>query len=206
MHQLSIVIVNYNVKHFLEQVLYSVEAASQQLDVETWVVDNNSVDGSMEMVQEKFPWVKAIINKDNLGFSKANNQAIRQSNSRYVLLLNPDTVLQEDTLHKCIEYMDAHANVGGLGVRMIDGKGCFLPESKRGLPTPKAAFYKMSGLASIFPKSKEFGRYHMKYLSEWETNEVDVLAGAFMMLRSETLDKIGLLDEQFFMYGEDIDL
>ncbi len=206
MHQLSIVIVNYNVKHFLEQVLYSVESASQSLDVETWVVDNNSVDGSMEMVESKFPWVKTIINKENLGFSKANNQAILKSRSRYVLLLNPDTVLQEDTLAKCIDYMDKNSDVGGLGVRMIDGKGCFLPESKRGLPTPKAAFYKMSGLAALFPKSREFGRYHMKYLSEWETNEVDVLAGAFMMLRNDVLAEIGLLDEQFFMYGEDIDL
>ena len=206
MHQLSIVIVNYNVKHFLEQVLYSVEAASQQLDVETWVVDNNSVDGSMEMVHAKFSWVKTIINKENVGFSRANNQAIRLSNSKYVLLLNPDTVLQEDTLSKCLDYMDTHAQVGGLGVRMIDGKGCFLPESKRGLPTPKAAFYKMSGLAALFPKSKEFGRYHMKYASEFQIHEVDVLAGAFMMLRSATLSEIGLLDEQFFMYGEDIDL
>ena len=206
MHQLSIVIVNYNVKHFLEQVLYSVESASQNLDVETWVVDNNSVDGSMEMVESKFPWVKTIINKENLGFSKANNQAILKSKSRYILLLNPDTVLQEDTLAKCIDYMDKNCDVGGLGVRMIDGKGCFLPESKRGLPTPKAAFYKMSGLAALFPKSREFGRYHMKYLSEWETNEVDVLAGAFMMLRNDVLAEIGLLDEQFFMYGEDIDL
>ena len=206
MHQLSIVIVNYNVKHFLEQVLYSVEAASQQLDVETWVVDNNSVDGSMEMVHAKFSWVKTIINKENVGFSKANNQAIRLSDSTYVLLLNPDTVLQEDTLSKCLDYMDTHAHVGGLGVRMIDGKGCFLPESKRGLPTPKAAFYKMSGLAALFPKSKEFGRYHMKYASEFQTHEVDVLAGAFMMLRSAMLSEIGLLDEQFFMYGEDIDL
>ena len=206
MHQLSIVIVNYNVKHFLEQVLYSVESASQNLDVETWVVDNNSVDGSMEMVESKFPWVKTIINKENLGFSKANNQAILKSKSRYILLLNPDTVLQEDTLAKCIDYMDKNSDVGGLGVRMIDGKGCFLPESKRGLPTPKAAFYKMSGLAALFPKSREFGRYHMKYLSEWETNEVDVLAGAFMMLRNDVLAEIGLLDEQFFMYGEDIDL
>jgi O-antigen biosynthesis protein len=206
MHQLSIVIVNYNVKHFLEQVLYSVEAASQHVDVETWVVDNNSVDGSMEMVHEKFPWVQTIVNRENLGFSKANNQAILRSNSKYILLLNPDTVLQEDTLLKCITYLDEHDDVGGLGVRMIDGKGQFLPESKRGLPTPKAAFYKMSGLASLFPKSREFGRYHLKYLAEHETHEVEVLAGAFMMLRNEVLQKIGLLDEQFFMYGEDIDL
>lgn len=206
MNKLSIVIVNYNVKYFLEQVLTSVESSIKQLPVEVWVVDNNSVDGSMEMVAEKYPWVKTIINRENLGFSKANNQAIELSNAEYVLLLNPDTVLQEDTLVKCVEYMDLHQNVGGLGVRMIDGKGNFLPESKRGLPTPQVAFFKMTGLASLFPKSRYFGRYHMKYLSEFETHEVEVLAGAFMMLRTACLDKIGLLDEQFFMYGEDIDL
>jgi GT2 family glycosyltransferase len=206
MHQLSVIIVNYNVKHFLEQVLISVERATRELDAETWVVDNNSVDGSMEMVADKFPWVKTIINKQNVGFSKANNQAILQSNSKYILLLNPDTVLQDDTLEKCVDYMDQHTEVGGLGVRMIDGKGKFLPESKRGLPTPSVAFFKMTGLASIFPKSKYFGRYHMKYLSEFDNHEVDVLAGAYMFMRSETLDKVGLLDEQFFMYGEDIDL
>jgi len=206
MNQLSVIIVNYNVKHFLEQVLLSVEVASKGLMVETWVVDNNSVDGSIEMVKEKFPWVKLIENHDNVGFSKANNQALRLSNAKYSLLLNPDTVLQEDTFQKCIEYLDLHPEVGGLGVRMIDGKGQFLPESKRGLPTPSVAFFKMTGLASLFPKSRYFGRYHMKYLSEFETHEVEILAGAFMMMRGETLAKVGLLDEQFFMYGEDIDL
>ena len=206
MHQLSIVIVNYNVKHFLEQVLLSVQKAIVSLDAEVWVVDNNSIDDSMEMVALKFPWVKTICNKENVGFSKANNQAIRASNSKYVLLLNPDTVLQDDTLEKCIQYMDEHSEVGGLGVRMIDGKGHFLPESKRGLPTPQVAFFKMTGLANLFPKSKFFGRYHMKYLSEFETNEVEVLAGAYMFMRMETLNKVGLLDEAFFMYGEDIDL
>lgn len=206
MHKLSIVIVNYNVKHFLEQALLSVEKAIVHLDAEVWVVDNNSVDGSMDMVAAKFPWVKSIVNTQNVGFSKANNQAIRESNSEYVLLLNPDTVLQEDTLEKCVQYLDLHTDVGGLGVKMIDGKGNFLPESKRGLPTPKVAFFKMTGLANLFPKSKYFGRYHMKYLSENETHEVEVLSGAFMMMRNETLKKVGLLDEAFFMYGEDIDL
>ncbi len=206
MNQLSVVIVNYNVKHFLEQVLLSVEVASKGLTVETWVVDNNSVDGSVEMVKEKFPWVKLIENHENVGFSRANNQALRLSDAKYSLLLNPDTVLQEDTFVKCIEYLDANPKVGGLGVRMIDGKGQFLPESKRGLPTPTVAFFKMTGLASLFPKSKYFGRYHMKYLSEFETHEVEILAGAFMMMRGEMLEKVGLLDEQFFMYGEDIDL
>jgi GT2 family glycosyltransferase len=206
MHKLSIVIVNYNVKHFLEQALVSVEKAVSYLDAEVWVVDNNSVDGSMEMVADKFPWVKTICNKLNVGFSKANNQAIRESKSEFVLLLNPDTVLQDDSLIKCVNYLDNHQDVGGLGVRMIDGKGNFLPESKRGLPTPKVAFFKMTGLATLFPKSRYFGKYHMKYLSENETHEVDVLSGAFMMMRRSVLDKVGLLDEDFFMYGEDIDL
>lgn len=204
--KLAVVIVNYNVKHFLEQALHSVIKASEGLDVETWVVDNNSVDNSVEMVKHLFPSVKLIVNQENVGFSKANNQAIRESTAEYVLLLNPDTVLQEDTLKKCIDFMDGHADCGGLGVRMIDGKGKFLPESKRGLPTPAVALYKMTGLATLFPKSRLFGRYHAKYLGEFETNQVDVLSGAFMMLRRDTLNKVGLLDEDFFMYGEDIDL
>jgi GT2 family glycosyltransferase len=204
--KLSVIIVNYNVRHFLEQALYSVLKSGSGVDMEVFVVDNNSVDNSVEMVRELFPSVKVIANKENLGFSKANNQAIRESAGEYVLLLNPDTVLQEDTLKKCCDFMDAHLDCGGLGVRMIDGKGKFLPESKRGLPTPAVALFKMTGLSAIFPKSRVFGKYHLKYLPETETHAVDVLSGAFMMLRKETLDKVGLLDEAFFMYGEDIDL
>ena len=173
---------------------------------EVWVVDNNSVDGSVEMVAAKFPWVKLIANKDNKGFSRANNQAMEQSQCRYQLLLNPDTVIEEETLKKVCDYMDAHPEVGGLGVRMVDGKGKFLPESKRGLPTPAVAFYKIFGISRIFPKSKRFGRYHLGYLSEFETNEIEILSGAFMLMRKDALDKAGLLDEDFFMYGEDIDL
>jgi GT2 family glycosyltransferase len=203
---LSVVIVNYNVANFLEQCLNSVEAASQQLNVEVFVVDNNSVDGSVEMVGKKFPNVHLYANTENLGFSKANNQAIMQCKGRYVLLLNPDTVVEQDTFFKCVAYMDKHTKVGGLGVRMLDGKGKFLPESKRGLPTPAVSFYKIFGLATLFPKSKRFGTYHLGYLDEFEINEVDVLSGAFMMLRSDALLKVGLLDEAFFMYGEDIDL
>lgn len=204
--KLSVVIVNYNVRHFLEQALLSVQKAIAGLDAEIFVVDNNSVDNSVEMVAEQFPGVKLIANKENLGFAKANNQAIRESTGEYVLLLNPDTVVQEDSLIKCCQFMDEHPDCGGLGVRMIDGKGKFLPESKRGLPTPAVALYKMTGLASLFPKSKTFGRYHLRYLPENETHEVDVLSGAFMMLRRSVLDQTGLLDEAFFMYGEDIDL
>ncbi|MFZ9943739.1 MAG: glycosyltransferase family 2 protein, partial [Bacteroidia bacterium] len=154
--QLSVVIVNYNVKHFLEQCLLSVRKAVHGLEAEVFVVDNQSTDGSVEMVQTKFPEVKLIANNDNLGFSKANNQAIRLSKGKYVLLLNPDTVVEEDTFSKCVAFMDQHPDAGGLGVKMIDGKGNFLPESKRSLPTPKVAFWKIAGFASMFPKSKTF--------------------------------------------------
>lgn len=203
---LTVVIVNYNVKHFLEQCLNSVAIAMKGLAVEVYVVDNISIDGSVEMVKEKFPWVHLIANKENVGFSKANNQAVRVSSGKYVLLLNPDTVVEEDTFSKTIQFMDEHPKCGGLGVKMIDGKGEFLPESKRGLPTPSVAFYKISGLARLFPKSKKFGKYHLGYLPMEETNKIEILSGAFMMMRRETLDKVGLLDEDFFMYGEDIDL
>lgn len=204
--KLSIIIVNYNVKYFLEQCLLSVQKALQGTEAEIYVVDNNSVDGSADMVREKFPIVHLIANKGNRGFSKANNQAIRESKGEYVLLLNPDTVVEEDTFKKVISFMDAHPGAGGLGVHMIDGKGNFLPESKRGLPTPSVALYKISGLAALFPKSKIFGRYHLGYLDKNKTHEADILSGAFMLLRKSVLEKIGLLDETFFMYGEDIDI
>ncbi len=204
--KLSIVIVNYNVEHFLEQCLFSVRKAIANIDAEVYVVDNNSVDGSLKMLAEKFPEVKVIANKDNVGFSRANNQAIRISTGEYVLLLNPDTVVEDDTFTKTIEFMDSHPDAGGLGVKMVDGKGRFLPESKRGLPTPATAFYKMFGLTKLFPHSKRFARYYLGHLDNDEINEVEILAGAFMLMRRETLDKCGLLDETFFMYGEDIDL
>ncbi|MBN2485041.1 MAG: glycosyltransferase [Bacteroidales bacterium] len=203
---LSIVIVNYNVKHFLEQCLHSVEKAIGNLNVEVFVVDNDSVDGSCQMVYQKFPWVKVIQNKENLGFAKANNQAIRKSEGKYVLLLNPDTFVKEDTLVSCFNFCENNPDAGGLGVKMIDGKGNFLPESKRSLPTPAIAFYKIFGLSAIFPGSRVFGKYHLGYLDKDKIHKVEILAGAFMWLRKETLDKTGLLDEDFFMYGEDIDL
>ncbi len=204
--KLSIIIVNYNVKYFLEQALLSVEKAARGLDVEVYVVDNNSVDDSVRMVKEKFPKVKLIANRDNPGFSKANNQAIRLSKAEYVLLLNPDTVIEEDTLEKCLNFMDAHPQTGGLGVKMIDGSGNFLPESRRGFPSPFVAFCKTFGLSRLFPRSKIFNYYHLGYLDKNETHEVEVLSGAFMLLRCSVLDEVGLLDETFFMYGEDIDL
>ncbi|MBL4624470.1 MAG: glycosyltransferase family 2 protein, partial [Flavobacteriales bacterium] len=158
------------------------------------------------MVRSNFPTVKLIDSKENLGFSKGNNLAINQAGGEYVLLLNPDTVVEENTFSKVIQYMDSNADVGGLGVKMIDGKGIFLPESKRGLPTPEVAFYKIFGLSTLFPTSKKFGAYHLTYLDKDQTHEVDILSGAFMLMRKEALNNVGLLDESFFMYGEDIDL
>ncbi len=213
---LSIIIVNYNVRHFLDQCLHSVQQAIERLkgdqagaegyQAEVWVVDNNSVDGSVAEVRRKYPWVHLISNRTNLGFSKANNQGIEASTGRYVLLLNPDTVVEEDTFRKCLEFMESHPEAGALGVKMIDGKGRFLPESKRALPTPAVSFFKMFGFAWLFPRSKRFGRYHLGHLDRDETHSVEVLAGAFMFIRRETLEQTGLLDERFFMYGEDIDL
>lgn len=204
--KLSIIIVNYNVRFFLEQCLHAVEKASTDIAAEIFVVDNHSVDGSMAMVAQKFPQVIRMENKQNLGFSKANNQAIKQSQGEYILLLNPDTVVEEDTFRKVIQFMDQTPDAGALGVKMIDGKGHFLPESKRALPTPWVSFYKVFGLAALFPKSKKFGQYHLGYLDKEKTHVVDILPGAFMLLRKTALDKAGLLDETFFMYGEDIDL
>lgn len=204
--KLSIVIVNYNVAYFLEQCLYSVENAIVGIDSEVWVVDNASVDSSTSMVKEKFPWVKLIESKDNLGFSKGNNLAIHQCTGEYILLLNPDTVVEEDTFSKCISYMDQHQDVGGLGVKMLDGNGHFLPESKRALPTPEVSLYKIIGLTSLFPRSEKFAKYYLGNLSNEETHDIEILSGAYMFMRKTVLDKVGLLDEAFFMYGEDIDL
>ncbi len=204
--ELSVIIVNYNVKHFLEQCLHAVQKAAESVETEIFVVDNNSVDGSAQLIREKFPSVHFIENKENVGFSRANNQAIRQAKGKYILLLNPDTVVEENTFLKITHFMNEHPEAGGLGVKMIDGKGNFLPESKRGLPTPWVAFYKMFGLARLFPHSKKFGKYHLSYLDANKIHEIEILAGAFMLLRKTALDKVGLLDETFFMYGEDIDL
>ena len=204
--KLSVIIVNYNVEQFLEQCLLSVEKAIQGMEADVWVVDNASVDGSCAMVAERFPWVKLVANKDNVGFSRANNQAMRTSDAEYMLLLNPDTVVEEDTFRKCVEFMDANPKAGGLGVRMVDGKGKFLPESKRGLPTPWVSFCKISGIYRLFPRSRKLNHYYLGHLDEHETAEIEILSGAYMLMRKEALDKVGLLDEEFFMYGEDIDL
>ena len=208
MVKLSIIIVNYNVCYFLEQALLSVRKAVAELGqpTEVFVVDNNSADNSVAMVRARFPEVVLIENKNNPGFSKANNQALRQATGEYQLLLNPDTLVEEDTFRRCCDFMDAHPACGGLGVQMLDGQGNFLPESKRGLPTPTVAFYKISGLARLFPRSRTFGRYHLGFLAQDAPHQIEVLSGAFMLLRQTALAEVGLLDEDYFMYGEDIDL
>ncbi len=204
--KLSVIIVNYNVRFFLDQCLRSVFKALKNISSEVFVVDNNSLDGSISMLRKNFPDVKLIRNDENYGFSRANNQAIKKAGGEYILLLNPDTMVEEFTFEKCIRFMDEHKDAGALGVRLIDGKGRFLPESKRSLPTPGVAFFKIFGLTRLFSKSKLFGKYNLGYLNPEETNKVDVIPGAFMFLRMSALDKTGLLDENFFMYGEDIDL
>ena len=190
----------------MEQCLFSVFKALKNTEAQVIVIDNNSVDGSVALIKEKFPQVTLIANSNNTGFSVANNQGIKMAKGKYVLLLNPDTVVQEDTFDKTLAFMEAHPDAGGLGIKMLDGKGNFLPESKRGLPTPAVAFYKLFGLAKLFPNSKKFGQYHLTFLDKNKNHEVDILSGAFMLMRKDVLDKIGLLDETFFMYGEDIDL
>ncbi len=211
--KLSVIIVTYNVRYFLEQCLHSTYDAIAELEkaygkgcAEVFVVDNVSVDGTVPMVKKRFPQVHLIENATNEGFSRANNRAIRRAKGEYILLLNPDTVVQPDTFVKTVRFMDEHPDAGAMGVKMIDGKGRYWPESKRSFPSPAVAFYKLFGLARLFPRSRRFGRYHLTYLDPDAVHPVEVLSGAFMLLRKAVLDKIGLLEETFFMYGEDIDL
>lgn len=204
--KLTIVIVNYNVRFFLEQTLRSVLKSKTDFDYQVCVVDNASSDGSIEMMQEKFPDIELIALEENVGFSAGNNAALKQLKTPYALLLNPDTIISEHTLQVCMDKMESSPEVGGLGVRMIDGSGRFLPESKRGLPTPWVAFCKAFGLSKVFPRSPQFNEYHLGYIDEMDEAKVPVLSGAFMWLRTSVLEEIGLLDEAFFMYGEDIDL
>ena len=229
----SVVIVTYNVREFLEQALRSVERASAGLTVETWVVDNDSADGSVAMVRERFPDVRVIANEENVGFATANNQAIREAAGRHVLVLNPDTILQEDTLRTLVAFMDARPEAGAVGCRILNPDGTFAPESRRGFPTPAVAFYRIAGLSKLFPQSPTFGRYNLTYLPLDEVCEVDALSGSCMMVRKDAVvpgqrargegqgaipgsdpspvprppspQAAGLLDEDFFMYGEDLD-
>ena len=204
--ELSIVIVNYNVKEFLTQCLDSIFKSQTQYNYEVIVVDNSSRDSGRDKICSTFEHITWIDNSENVGFGRANNQGFSRAKGVYTLILNPDTVLQEDTLEKCISYLLAHPEVGGLGIKGLDGSGQFLPESKRALPTPLVALWKITGLSAIFPKSSVFARYHLGHLSPEENHEVDILVGCFMMVPTQLLLSVGGFDPQYFMYGEDIDL
>lgn len=207
MPTLSIVIVNYNVRHFLTNCLDSIEKSKKSgFEVETIVVDNHSIDGSVAAIRSTFPEVILIENKSNLGFGKANNQGFELATGQYLLALNPDTILQEDTLQQCWDFMQSNPDCGVMGVKMVDGSGSYLPESKRGLPSLWNAFCKFSGLTALFPKSRWTSGYYMGHLDEDQVQEVEVLCGAFMFFRAEALRPVKGFDEDFFMYGEDIDL
>ncbi|MEE9440218.1 MAG: glycosyltransferase family 2 protein [Saprospiraceae bacterium] len=203
---ISIVIVNYNVRHFIKRCIESIyKSKTLDLLIDIHVVDNASIDGSVDMIKSEFPKVRLISNTENVGFSTANNQAIKLCKSKYILILNPDTVVQEDTLQICYEYMDNHLKVGALGVKMIDGSGAFLPESKRSLPTIWNSISKLSGLSNIFPNSSLFNGYALGHLDKDKQHKIEVLCGAFMFVRQSIIEKVGMFDERFFMYAEDID-
>ena len=204
--KLSIIIVNYNVKFFLEHCLLSVVKACREITAEIIVVDNNSSDGSRDYLVPKFPSVKFIWNDVNVGFGKANNYATSIANGEHILFLNPDTILSENCLQDSLYFFEQNEDCGALGVRMIDGNGTFLKESKRCLPTPASGLFKMIGLTKLFPDSPLFAKYYAGHLREKENNKVEVLAGAFMMLSKKAFELTKGFDESFFMYGEDIDL
>lgn len=204
--QLSVIIVNYNVCYFLEQCLCSVLRAAGGISTEIIVVDNASQDESRKFLPDRFPEVRFIWNENNAGFGRANNQALQIAKGDYLLLLNPDTLLPENVLKVCLNFFASHPDAGALGMRMFDGRGHYLPESKRGLPDAWTAFFKLSGLIRLFPRHPRIARYYLGHLSPEEVQEVEVLAGAFMMLPRSVYEKLGGFDEAFFMYGEDIDL
>ena len=202
---LSVVILNYNVKSFLEQALRSTLAAMEGLDGEVYVVDNGSTDGSVEMVRASFPQVHLIANEENVGFARGNNIALVKCRGRTILLLNPDTVVHRDTLRVMVDFMDRHPEAGAAGCKILNPDGTLQLSCRRGFPTPGVAFFKIVGLSSLFPKSRLFGRYNLTYLDPDKIAEVDAVSGSFMMVRREVIERVGLLDETFFMYGEDLD-
>lgn len=209
--KLTVIIVNYNVRYFLEQCLRSLFLSGAGIDMEVYVVDNASSDRSVPFLRARFPKkqyprLHFIVNAENMGFGYANNQALKKAAGEYVLYLNPDTLLTEHTLHDVLAFADSQPLLGALGVKMLQENGRFAFESRRGLPTPWTSFCRMAGLATLFPKSRRFGRYYMRYLDENEAAEIEIVSGAFMLGRREVLQQLGGFDEDFFMYGEDIDL
>ncbi|MDR0227968.1 MAG: glycosyltransferase family 2 protein [Flavobacteriaceae bacterium] len=203
---LSIVILNYNVRFFLEQCLHSVVSAIEGLNAEIIVVDNNSQDDSSLMMASLFPTVTYIFNTENLGFARANNVGVSKATGKYICILNPDTLVAEDTFRKLILFAEKQTNIGIIGCEMIDGKGLYLPESKRGIPTLWNSFTKMSGLYKLNKNSRFWNGYYVGHLPQKKSNTVDILVGAFMFLKKDVYDEVGGFDESFFMYVEDTDL
>ena len=203
--KISVVIVNYNVKYYVGQCIDSVRRALRGIDSEIIVVDNHSRDGSVDYLS-KIEGVRIIESGHNLGFSKANNIAIRQSTAEYVLMLNPDTIVAEDAIRMIIDFADSHPQAGGIGVRMHNDWGTTARESRRGLPSPMTSFYKIIGLSKRLPQHRKYGRYYMGWLPWDSPSRIEVVSGACFLVRRKALDEVGLMDEDYFMYGEDIDL
>ncbi|MCG8605439.1 glycosyltransferase family 2 protein, partial [bacterium] len=203
--ELSVIIVNYNVKDFLQQTLLSVKKSLRGSFGEIIVVDNASSDGSVRLIKRDFPEVRLLENYTNLGFAKASNQGLAAARGRYLALLNPDTVVREDTFSKMLEFYDANPETGMLGCKILNPDGTLQLACRRSFPTPWVAFTKLCGLSYLFPKSKLFGKYNLTYLDENEACEVEAVSGSFMMIRREVLENVGYLDEAFFLYGEDLD-
>ena len=201
----SVIIVNYNVRDFLHQSLLSLQKALKGIRSEIFVVDNASDDGSAEMVRQRFPSIQLITNTANLGFAKANNIALKKTRGKFLLLINPDTIVQEDSIRVMVEFLQSHPDVGLAGCKILNPDGSFQPACRRSFPTPWVAFTKIFGLSKIFPKSRLFGKYNLTYLNTEETYPVDAVSGSFMMVRKETYEHVGGLDESYFMYGEDLD-
>jgi len=202
---LSIVIVNYNAGELLEYCINSIYKETISISFKVFVVDNNSHDSSVSIIKQRFPWVRLIENRQNLGFAKANNQAIRKCTSNYILLLNPDTLILDNAIEKMVRFMDEHPEVGISGCKIMNEDGTLQRACRRSIPTPSVAFFRLTGLSKLFPHSKTMAKYNLTYLDPNKTHEVDAVSGAFLLIRRKVIDDIGLLDERYFMYGEDLD-
>lgn len=203
--KLSIIIVNYNAEHYLENCLRSIYAETKQIPFDIWIVDNDSKDESVSMTRRNFPLVNLIENKGNPGFARANNQAIQKSTADYILLLNPDTLVLENAIEKMVKFMDENPQTGIAGCKVLNEDRTLQLACRRSIPSPGVAFFRLTGLSKLFPNSKKLAKYNLTYLNADEANEVDAVSGAFLMIRRKVVDKIGSLDERFFMYGEELD-
>jgi GT2 family glycosyltransferase len=202
---IAIVIISFNVEKLLKECIESLYRETKDAPFEIWVIDNHSRDDSVRMLKEHFPNVHLIENDDNVGFTRANNQAIRQCRSDYVLLLNPDTLIQDGAIDRMVHFMDEHPEVGVSGCRVLNEDGSLQLACRRSVPSPSVAFFRLTGLSRLFPRSQRMARYNLTYLDPMQTHEVDAVSGAFLLIRRRVIDQIGLLDEDFWIYGEDID-